>query len=112
MCHGADGRGTVMRAHLPRIPNFTLADWQNSRNLTQIMVTILEGKGETMPQFRGKVSEEQARDLAALVILFGPAKEAPELHRCDDFMERFRALEVQREELKRRYEELSSPKPD
>src|SRR5215475_11533418 len=39
-CHGADGRGAGRD-----VPDFTRSAWQEKRTDTQLVVTILEGKG-------------------------------------------------------------------
>ena len=31
-CHGPDGRGTLVRAAMPPIPDFTSRDWHTSRS--------------------------------------------------------------------------------
>jgi mono/diheme cytochrome c family protein/uncharacterized membrane protein len=76
-CHGADGTGTQGRDRLPEIPDFTDAPWQARRSDAQLLASILDGKGKEMPPFREKISEEQARDLAAYVRALAPATEAP-----------------------------------
>jgi mono/diheme cytochrome c family protein len=72
-CHGPDGRGSVVRAAMPPIPDFTNREWQASRAAPQLSVSILEGKGALMPAWHGKIGPDQARDLVAYVRAFGPA---------------------------------------
>jgi mono/diheme cytochrome c family protein len=69
-CHGADGTGSPARGLLPEIPDFTAASWQAQRTDTQLMASILDGKGQGMPPVRGKIGEEQARGLVAHVRSF------------------------------------------
>jgi mono/diheme cytochrome c family protein/uncharacterized membrane protein len=76
-CHGADGTGSQGRDRLPEIPDFTNAPWQARRSDGQLLASIIDGKGKEMPPFREKISEEQARDLAAYVRTLAPATEAP-----------------------------------
>jgi mono/diheme cytochrome c family protein len=72
VCHGADGTGSIMRASMPPIPNFTTEVFHNEHSDAQIMVSILDGKGTLMPANRGRVTEDQASDLAAYIRAFGP----------------------------------------
>lgn len=80
-CHGADGRGGPGRqgaggsagVALPEIPDFTDRAWQNSRSNVQLVVSVLEGKGQHMPANRGMVDDGLARDLVTIVRSFAPA---------------------------------------
>src|SRR5215831_13371933 len=72
LCHGADGRGSGVRATLPAIPDFTAPGWHQRRTDSQLIVSVLEGKGSDMPPFRDKVAREQARVLVAFVRSFAP----------------------------------------
>jgi uncharacterized membrane protein len=74
-CHGADGTGSRVRRRQPEIPDFTDTAWQARRSDAHLLASILDGKGEEMPPWRGKLSEEQARGLAACVRAFAPAAE-------------------------------------
>jgi Flp pilus assembly protein TadD len=69
-CHGADGRGTQMRATMPAIPDFTSRAWQEQRGDAQLTVSILAGRGRFMPPYRDRMSEEQVRDLVTDVRAF------------------------------------------
>jgi mono/diheme cytochrome c family protein/uncharacterized membrane protein len=71
-CHGADGTGSRFRRRQPDIPDFTDPAWQARRSDAQLLAGILDGKGEEMPPWRGKISEEQARGLVAYVRAFPP----------------------------------------
>ena len=73
-CHGADGRGTAVRAAMPLLPNFTLHDWHTTKSNSQLATTIMEGKG-LMPAWNTQVNAERARDLALYIRSFG----APEM---------------------------------
>jgi mono/diheme cytochrome c family protein/uncharacterized membrane protein len=75
-CHGADGTGSPERDSLPEIPDFTKSSWQSRRSDVQLLASVLDGKDE-MPSWRGKVSQEQARDLVALVRAFVPTPGTP-----------------------------------
>jgi mono/diheme cytochrome c family protein len=105
-CHGPDGRGNIIRAVMPPIPDFTSREWQSVHNATQLSVSILEGKGALMPPWHGKLTPEQARDLVSYVRTFGPADleiaEAP----MSDFGHRFQELSNRFQELKKQWTEL------
>jgi mono/diheme cytochrome c family protein len=80
VCHGSDGKGTLMRPVLPPIPDFTNTAWHKEHSDAQLLVSILDGKGTLMPANRGRVTEDQAGDLVAFVRSFGPqalATQAP-----------------------------------
>ena len=61
-----------MRPRMPPIPDFTSAAFQNSHSDARIQISILDGKGTLMPANRGRVTEEQAADLADYIRAFGP----------------------------------------
>ena len=60
-CHGADGRANAMRASMPWLPDFAAPEWHSRRDDAQLAISILEGKGTSMPAFVGKLGEDQAR---------------------------------------------------
>jgi len=62
-----------------------------------------------MPAFRGRVNDEQARDLAAYIRAFGPAPTPPSEIPASDFERRFRELQDQWNELQKQLEMLPSP---
>jgi mono/diheme cytochrome c family protein len=107
VCHGPDGRGTTVRPAMPLIPDFTTREWQTVKDSTQLSISILEGKGALMPPWRGKVTNDQARDLVAYVRNFGPADlltaEAPP----SEYGNRFRELSKQWDDLDRQLRALS-----
>jgi mono/diheme cytochrome c family protein len=102
-CHGVDGKGNVIRAAMPPIPNFTSAAWQGSKSDPELNVSVLEGKGTLMPSFRGKVSNTQVRDLIAYVRSFGPrqTKRSATAPPASDFEARYRKLQEQWDELEK-----------
>jgi mono/diheme cytochrome c family protein/uncharacterized membrane protein len=73
-CHAADGTGKKARERLPEIPDFTTPSWQARRGDSNLLASILDGKGEEMPAWRGKISEEQARSLVKYVRAFAATK--------------------------------------
>jgi mono/diheme cytochrome c family protein len=102
ICHGPDGTGSIMRAAMPPIPNFTGAAFQRDHSDAQIKVSILDGKGTLMPANRGRVTEEQADDLMAFVRAFGPKEFAAKPAASDsEFEKAYRQLEEQWNELEK-----------
>jgi mono/diheme cytochrome c family protein/uncharacterized membrane protein len=73
-CHGEDGTGTKARRKTG-IPNFTDTSWQARRDNAQLLASVLDGKGDEMPPFREKLSEEQARNLITHVRTFAGSAE-------------------------------------
>jgi mono/diheme cytochrome c family protein/uncharacterized membrane protein len=106
-CHGADGTGSPARGIDPKIPDFTAASWQAQRSDAQLLVSIRDGKGSTMPGFGTKLKEEQVRGLVAHVRAFAPTKAAPKDAPAMSVEERLHDLEKQLEELRKQYDELS-----
>src|SRR5262249_37312228 len=76
-CHGADGTGSPGRRRQADIPDFTDPSWQARQSEAQLLASILDGKGPEMPPWRGKISEDQARALAAHVRACAPTAERP-----------------------------------
>ena len=70
-CHDINGTGRRGRARLPEIPNFTDSRWHEQQDDPELEASILEGKGDGMPSFRGKVTDEEARALVSFVRKFG-----------------------------------------
>src|SRR5262249_43356972 len=52
-CHATDGTGSRVRERLPEVPDFTDGSWQARRTDDRLLASILDGKGEGMPPFRG-----------------------------------------------------------
>lgn len=109
VCHGPDGTGNVMRASLPPIPNFTDPAFQRTHTDAQLLVSILDGKGALMPSNRGRVTEEQARDLAAYVRAFGPAGSQAVQLAPSEFEKRFNVLQAQWDALNKELQAVSPP---
>jgi mono/diheme cytochrome c family protein len=110
-CHGLDGRGTRMRENLPRLPDFSRSAWQAGRSDTQLIVSILDGKGAEMPSFHGRVAREQARDLVAFIPTLAPSPARPVSTTTDDFEARFRHLSQELDELRAQSRALSTSTP-
>jgi mono/diheme cytochrome c family protein/uncharacterized membrane protein len=71
-CHGADGKGSPGRRRQLEVPDFTDPSWQAQRSEAQLLASILDGKGDEMPAWREKISEDQARALVTYVRAFAP----------------------------------------
>jgi mono/diheme cytochrome c family protein len=109
-CHGADGRGTAMRSQMPSLPDFSLSTWQVARSDVEVSASILEGKGENMPGWRGRISADQIRVLVEVLRSFGPSVPPSEhMNTRLEFEEEFRSLLERMEELQRQVEALQSP---
>jgi mono/diheme cytochrome c family protein len=107
-CHDADGTGNGFREILPEIPDFTGARWQQSRTTPQLVVSILEGKGTKMPAYAGKITKEEAQELASYGRELGPPQQAGLADPpASDFQERFRELQEELERLRKQFQELS-----
>jgi hypothetical protein len=71
-CHGVDGRGVW---DIPDVPDFTNARWQATRSDSQLVRSILEGRGAVMPLFRGSLSLEESWGMARYLRTFIPGTE-------------------------------------
>jgi mono/diheme cytochrome c family protein len=117
-CHGAAGTGRSARSLQPDIPDFTDASWQARRSEAQFLASILDGKGQDMPAFRGKINDDQARTLAAYVRTFAPtagkagSERKQEPNSPSGFAEEFRRLHQEMAELQRQFRQLSKEPPD
>jgi cbb3-type cytochrome c oxidase subunit III len=109
VCHGPDGTGlATMRAALPNLPDFTRSTFHDQHSNSQLLISILDGKGVQMPANRGRVTEAQARDLILVVRSFGPAGIEAEVagpptdwdRQLDDLRRQFEALQRQAQMLR------------
>jgi mono/diheme cytochrome c family protein/uncharacterized membrane protein len=115
-CHKADGTGGQTGSGQAVSPNFTVPSWQARRSDAQLLVSILDGKGDEMPPWRGKFSQEQARGLVVYVRSFAPttgksAHREPEDHAPARFDERFRRLLGEFQALEEQSRKLSEGTP-
>jgi cbb3-type cytochrome c oxidase subunit III len=108
VCHGIDGTGSPTRASMPAIPDFTSEAFHKEHSDAQIRTSILEGKGTLMPANRGRVTEEEARDLVAYVRAFGPPsfRFRPPEPSDSEFEKAYRKLEQQMDEYHKELEKL------
>jgi mono/diheme cytochrome c family protein len=111
VCHGVDGTGSAVRAAMPPIPDFTSPAFHQERSDAQLLISILDGKGSLMPANRGRITEEQARDLVAYVRAFGPKTLAvkPAASHAE-FEKAYRQLEDQWNELQKELQKIKSQK--
>ena len=56
----------AVRTLAPALPDFTSRDWQSSRNKSQLVTSIMEGKGTAMPPWRAQVTQEHSPGLGRL----------------------------------------------
>jgi quinol-cytochrome oxidoreductase complex cytochrome b subunit/cytochrome c len=105
VCHGVDGKGTDMKASIPKLADadFSSRAWQESRTNAEIAIGIQRGKGTLMPAFGDRINEKQAQDLVAYIRAFGPAPAMPPPD--SDFEKRFRELQEQWREFRRQLNE-------
>jgi mono/diheme cytochrome c family protein/uncharacterized membrane protein len=96
-CHGSDGKGKRGAA----VPDFTAASWQGRQKDTQLLASILEGRGDEMPAWRSKISREQARGLVAHIRAFAPTR--PKEATSGSFNERYRRLQKEMAELQKQF---------
>jgi mono/diheme cytochrome c family protein len=108
-CHAASGKGD-RRAGVSGLPNFTDSDWQTRRTDPQLLVSILDGRGDAMPSFRGRVTEAHARALVDRIRAFGPKRAAAQS--TSDFAIQFRELDRELQDLKRQLKALTASPPD
>ncbi len=109
-CHGPDGRGmAAVRTLAPALPDFSSRDWQSSRNKSQLVTSIMEGKGTAMPPWRAQVTPELAQDLVAFVRTFGPAGSTAPTTANSEFAVRYKELQKQYDELSHQVQALSRP---
>ena len=68
-CHGTEGRGKTVDGETTGAQDFTEQDWQQRVSVQRLLNSITHGRGQ-MPAFGKKLSEEQIKSLAALVLTF------------------------------------------
>jgi mono/diheme cytochrome c family protein len=107
-CHSADGKGASIRESLPTLPDFTDARWQRRRTNAQLVVSVLDGKGDVMPQFRDKLSPEQAKALVRFIRTFSSVQIDSSETAPDEFEAQFQRLTREMEDLRRRVRALSA----
>jgi mono/diheme cytochrome c family protein len=110
-CHGPDGHGVTPRRGRDNFPDFAHHAWQGQRTDAQMMVSILDGLGTEMPPFRGRLSNDQVRNLVARIRSFAPPEARSNLRsgaEPSDFEAEFRRLKDEFEDLRRQIRDLGS----
>ena len=102
-CHGEDGRSGPLRPEVRSAPDFTSAAWHEGRGIQRVRISILEGRGNRMPSFQGRLSEAEAGRLAEFVRSFSGAPSPSAVEARDEFDRQFRDLMRELDELKQRY---------
>lgn len=70
-CHGKDGTGRGVLAHLIQIAmiDFTMSENMKGMSDEELVKLIREGKGDYMPSWKGTLSDDEITDVAAYVRL-------------------------------------------
>ncbi len=70
-CHGKDGTGRGVLAHLIQIAmiDFTMSENMKGMSDEELVKLIREGKGDYMPSWKGALSDDEITDVAAYVRL-------------------------------------------
>jgi mono/diheme cytochrome c family protein len=66
-CHDTDGRGKLVRAAMPEIPDFADTKWQEAHSDAELERGILEGKGKFMLPMKDKLGQADAKRMVAHV---------------------------------------------
>jgi quinol-cytochrome oxidoreductase complex cytochrome b subunit len=74
-CHSEDGRGSLVRKAMPAVPDFTDAKWQNSRSVSQLKASILNGKGPFMLPMKDKLGGTDVEQMVAYIRSFQLGKQ-------------------------------------
>jgi cytochrome c6 len=73
-CHGADGRGQTKMGRQLGVKDYTdpkiQAEMKEAEMLSRTTAGIKEGSKEKMPAYKGKLSEQEIKDLIAFVRTF------------------------------------------
>jgi mono/diheme cytochrome c family protein len=107
-CHSSDGTGTDGRDTFPEIPDFTSEKWQKARTKAELVSSILDGKGTSMPQFANKVSKGDVKALADYVRSFSHSEFEMMSATQSDFDKQLQELFEQMKELQKQFRELSN----
>jgi mono/diheme cytochrome c family protein len=113
-CHGLDGTGSQnRRLGMPLIPDFTSEAFQADpqRSDVRLRVSILDGRGPIMQPNRGRVTEDEARDLVAYIRTFGPGGGEHIIIGGSDaeFTKAVRDLEQQLDALHKQMQDIKGP---
>jgi mono/diheme cytochrome c family protein len=105
-CHESNGKG----GGIMDVPDFTRRSWHDQKSNTQLVVSILEGKGANMPAFRSKLDEARAKELVSFIRAFVPTNsERPaEAGMGGEFDKQLQQLQEELQELKRQFKALDT----
>jgi hypothetical protein len=92
---------------MPGVPDFTVQEWQGRHSDPQLKISILDGKGASMPPWRGRINPELAQNLVRYVREFDPAGRAAPGAPVGGFDQSFDALQKELDALKAQMKELS-----
>jgi mono/diheme cytochrome c family protein len=111
-CHDTDGGGQSGRDNFREIPDFRSHKWQASRSDTQLVVSILDGKGRHMPSYRGSLKEDEARNIVGTIrgLDASPDERSADDRTPSDFERRYQQLQKELEDLKKQFKDLSDPR--
>jgi mono/diheme cytochrome c family protein len=110
VCHGPDATGRLMRPAMPPIPDFTNAGWHRTKQDSELLISIMEGKGTLMPANNMRITRDQAKDLVALIRSFGGVSSAAETVVTDaEFEKSMRRLQQQYDQLEGELKKLKKP---
>ena len=105
-CHGKDGSGE-RDAGVTGIPDFRKSAWHARRTDAQLHVSIVDGRGDGMPAFGGRLNEAQVRALVAYIRALDP-KPAVATTTMTEFETRFQELEREFQALQKELDRLSA----
>jgi mono/diheme cytochrome c family protein len=75
-CHDTNGKGNpTIRNSMPELPDFTSAAWQKSRAQTDLVHSILEGKGKFMLPMKDKLGTVDVKQMVTLIRGFEGGKQ-------------------------------------
>ena len=80
--------------------------WHEQRTDAELTVSIFEGKGTSMPTFRGKLDDAQVCDLIAYLRSLAPASNKSMPKPLTEFRRRFQELRNEMHDLQRQYRAL------
>jgi mono/diheme cytochrome c family protein len=106
-CHGTDGKGSPAARNLyAELPDFSDVKWQKRHTDARLLSSILDGKGDGMPGFKGRISREQAQELTRHLRKLSRSKKDKKEGGPRHFEEELHILQAQFEALQRKVEEL------
>ncbi len=108
-CHDSEGRGKSRHAKMPEIPDFTNSSWQKRRSNSQLEVSILEGKGKSMPAFGDRLKDEEVQALVSHIRGFNSSDFAPAISTVSEFDRHYRMLQEELNDLRQQFRDLSGP---